>query len=168
MDLPASLKSPRTTSQPVNPTIHQKPRRGYHKRTRQITHRRPPSTFHSEATTRRRREPLQLSRNHVSLWTLAASQPTRVAEKPTLSHKVLEMVPFDVVGQVADVDPAVLLRRLANVVHGLLSVCRAVFVVSVGSSAVSWSCSSGSCTLSSHGRPTSSPGLTPRPITGRV
>ena len=80
VDLPASLKSPRTTSQPVNPTIHQKPRRGYHKRTRQITHRRPPSTFHSEATARRRREPLQLSRNHVSLWG-SCSEPANQPEK---------------------------------------------------------------------------------------
>jgi hypothetical protein len=37
-----------------------------------------------------------------------------------LAHEVLEVVPFDVVGEVADVDAAVLLRVVAETSHHLL------------------------------------------------
>ena len=37
----------------------------------------------------------------------------------TLTHEIFEMVPFDVVGKIANVDAAILLRRLANAGHHL-------------------------------------------------
>ena len=40
----------------------------------------------------------------------------------TLAHEVFEVVPFDVVGEVADVDTTLLLRALADVAHHLLLV----------------------------------------------
>lgn len=38
----------------------------------------------------------------------------------TLSHEIFEMMPFDIIGQVADVDSAVLLRGFADGLHHLL------------------------------------------------
>jgi len=46
------------------------------------------------------------------------------------------MVPLNIVGQIADVDAAVLLRRFPNVVHDLFSVSRTVLVRSMRRSAV--------------------------------
>lgn len=55
----------------------------------------------------------------------------------TFAHEVLEVVPFDVVSEVADVDPAVLLRVLLAVVHSAVSArVVAVVVGSVGALAV--------------------------------
>ena len=53
----------------------------------------------------------------------------------TLAHKVLQVVPLDIVGEVADVDTAVLLRVFANVLHHLFFGDDALFKVSG-----SWCC----------------------------
>lgn len=71
-----------------------------------------------------------------------------------MSHKILEVVPFDIIGEVADVDAAVLLRRLPNVAHGLFPMGRAVLVWSILRSAVGRTWSSCSRTLSCHRRST--------------
>lgn len=42
------------------------------------------------------------------------------------------MVPLDIVGEIADIDPAVLLRSIADVAHHLLSGSGPVFVGSMG------------------------------------
>ncbi len=66
--------------------------------------------------------------SHVSHFVgpaLAQSLPCR---KPTLPHKILEMMPFDIVREIADVDAAVLLRRLADVGHDLLASGLSFFV----------------------------------------
>lgn len=46
----------------------------------------------------------------------------------TLSHEIFEVVPLDIVREIADVDAAILLRRFPDVVHGLFSLNRAVLV----------------------------------------
>ena len=38
---------------------------------------------------------------------------------PTLSHKVLQVMPFHIVREVADIDTAILLRRVSNAGHHL-------------------------------------------------
>ena len=38
----------------------------------------------------------------------------------TLSHEVFEVMPFDVVGEITDVDTTILLRRITYVRHHLL------------------------------------------------
>ena len=53
----------------------------------------------------------------------------------TLAHKVLQMVPLDIVREVADVDTAILLRVFANVLHHLFFGDDALFKVSG-----SWRC----------------------------
>lgn len=40
--------------------------------------------------------------------------------KLTLSHEIFEMMPFHIVGEVADVDASVLLRVLAHSLHARL------------------------------------------------
>lgn len=40
--------------------------------------------------------------------------------KLTLSHEILEMMPFHIVGEVADVDASVLLRVLTHSLHARL------------------------------------------------
>lgn len=37
----------------------------------------------------------------------------------TLSHEVLEMVPLHIVGEIANIDPAVLLRGFSDAAHSL-------------------------------------------------
>jgi hypothetical protein len=59
----------------------------------------------------------------------------------TLAHKVLEVVPLDVVREVADVDTTVLLRMLAHAVHHLFFGDHALFKAPRGS------CSSTSFTI---------------------
>lgn len=39
----------------------------------------------------------------------------------TLSHKIFQVVPLNVIRQVADIDPAILLRLVTDVVHHLLA-----------------------------------------------
>jgi hypothetical protein len=53
----------------------------------------------------------------------------------TLAHKVLQVVPLDIVGEVADVDTAVLLRVFAHVLHHLFFCDDALLKVSG-----SWCC----------------------------
>jgi hypothetical protein len=48
----------------------------------------------------------------------------------TLAHKVLQVVPLDIVGEVADVDTTVLLRVFAHVLHHLFFCDDALFKVS--------------------------------------
>jgi hypothetical protein len=79
-----------------------------------------------EAVTHRRRELLPLEKDNVlAMLSLVIFSRERWVTR-TLSHKVLEMVPFDVVGEVADVDPAVLLRRLLDAAHHLFPVHLAI------------------------------------------
>lgn len=95
--------------------------------------------------------------------------PRFLVSPHTLSHKILEVMPFDVVGQIADVDAAVLLRSFPNVVHDLFTMSGAVLESSMGGlSVVTSSLSSSRRTLASHGGAASSPMATPRTITGRV
>lgn len=79
--------------------------------------RRPPSTFHLEVTRRRQREPLQLrNQSPLALYPIVFE----TIHALTLSHKIFQMVPLDVVRQVTDVDTTVLLGRVANGVQHLL------------------------------------------------
>lgn len=94
--------------------------------------------------------------------------PRILVSRHTLSHKILEVVPFDIVGQIADVDAAVLLRRFPNVVHDLFTMSGAVFESSMRWSGVTNSLSSSRRTLASHRGAASSPMATPRTVTGRV
>lgn len=71
----------------------------------------------------------------------------------TLSHEILKMVPLDIVRKIADVDPAVLLRGLANVIHHLFSSSGPFLIRSVRNlSRITCALSSTWSTCASHGR----------------
>lgn len=132
---PASLQCPDNQAQPVNPTVHaRKPenheKSGSRKGTSHSTHWRPPSTFHSEEVTHRQREPLQLqstTTHHRSAFHRSQRQPPPPRSWLTLSHKILEVMPLDIVGKVADIDSAVLLGGIANGLHHVLFGDRSIF-----------------------------------------
>lgn len=50
-----------------------------------------------------------------------------VGGKLTLPHEIFEMMPFDIVSQIADVDTTVLLGRLAHGLHHLLFSSSTIF-----------------------------------------
>jgi len=45
----------------------------------------------------------------------------------TLAHKVLEVVPLNIVRKVSDVDPTVLLRAVTKTLHHSVLCCSSVF-----------------------------------------
>lgn len=45
----------------------------------------------------------------------------------TLPHEILQVMPLDIVGQVTDIDPAVLLGRVADRLHHLLLCLSSLF-----------------------------------------
>lgn len=97
-----------------------------------------------------------VGKEHLSSYTIS-SVPVppafRGIESLTLSHEVLEMVPLDIVREVADVDSAVLLGGFANIIHHLFSSNGSFFVRSVRClSTVSSTLSSTWCACASHGR----------------
>jgi len=100
-------------------------------------YRRPPSTFHSEAIAHQQKGPLQLKKATPQLANIPNQAPIPQYRRLTRSHKVLKMMPLNIVRKVADVDAAVLLRSLPKVLHHLLSGCGALLEGSVGSTAVS-------------------------------
>ena len=128
---PASLHNPRTIAQSVNPTsVNQNKTR----KTTITTHRRPPSTFHSEATTHQRKALLRLQ----ARLALVDSNliETMRGGLLTLSHKIFQVMPFHIVGEVPNVDSTFLLGRFAYGGHHLLLGLRTFLV------APWWCCSS--------------------------
>jgi len=111
-----------------------------------------------------------VGKEHLSSYTISSvpciPPAFRGVESLTLSHEVLEVVPLDIVREIADVDAAVLLRRFPDIVHGLFSLNRTILVRSLWSSAVcrTWSSTRGA--LAGHGGTASSAMATPRTVTG--
>ncbi len=94
--IPASLHNPRNNVPIRQSNIPSMTR----KKRKPATYRRPPSTFHSEATTHLQIEPLQLRKD-----TLSAVTSEVLYLSLTRSHKVLKMVPFDIITKVSNIDP---------------------------------------------------------------
>ena len=53
-----------------------------------------------------------------------ARDPSHQLFDRTLAHEVLQVMPLDIVRQVANVDAAILLRRVANTLHHVVLVFR--------------------------------------------
>ena len=137
--VPNGRETPRTYPHPYissgqspNPSIQASNQKGKARDTAISTHRRPPSTFHSEATKHQQREPLQLWDNLISLTVADLDR-----NQPTLSHKVFQMMPFHIVGQITDIDVTFLLRRITNRSHHLLLGLSTLLVRTRGSGATS-------------------------------
>jgi hypothetical protein len=73
-----------------------------------------------------------VGKEHLSSYTISSvpciPPAFRGVESLTLSHEVLEMVPLDIIREIADVDSAVLLGGFTNVVHHLFSGDSSFFV----------------------------------------
>jgi len=60
-------------------------------------YRRPPSTFHSEAIAHLQKGPLQLKEADPPLLALIPNQARPILERLTRSHKILEVMPLNIV-----------------------------------------------------------------------
>lgn len=143
--LPASLQSSEDSAPIRQPNHPSKPQgRGATKESQPNNHAIKPTfdiPLGSSNTSAKRTSPAKSRRPSVKI-------PPEIEVKfLTLSHKVLEVVPFDVVGKISHVDTAVLLGGLADVGHHLLASNSAILIRALGSGASeSWACSSTRCT----------------------
>lgn len=106
----------RTRGQCPNPSIQRPTTKIKPERPAISTYWRPPSTFHSEVVTHQQKAP-------PPLWCCVrrATNGGQVREtRLTLPHKVFQVVPLDVVGQITDIDTPFLLRRFSDGRHHLL------------------------------------------------
>ena len=118
---PASLQITRGPGPIRQSNIHQNNQKETRK-TSHITRWRPPSTFHSEVVRHRQRELLQL-------FLLESARAERISGRlpPTLPHEIFEMMPLDIVSQIANIDTAVLLGRFSERIHHLFFRRSAIF-----------------------------------------
>ncbi len=81
----------------------------------------------------RRRHKQRKNNVGVSMATDCGQSDGKAQHEHTLSHKVLQMMPLDVVRQIADIDASVLLRRVSETLHRVLFAPSAVFNRTSGS-----------------------------------